>query len=169
LGGLLKAQCYVSLSDSGCGRSSARLCPSISPSGFYLALRSTPWFHLNAIGAPCCCKVSAPTGSAWARRHQHHSGARLLPHRQHHNQGDHPGFPLFGSCWRHATIAEIAAAEKINESCVRRVLRLTLIASDIVDASLSGRQQAVAVLMRPFAVALTEDINRLLTTFGGSP
>src|SRR6478672_4996114 len=35
--------------------------PSISPSGFYLALRSTPWFHLNAIGAPCCCKVSAPT------------------------------------------------------------------------------------------------------------
>jgi hypothetical protein len=49
---------------------------------------------------------------------------------------------------------------------VRRVLRLTLIASDIVDASLSGRQQAVAVLMRPFAVA---DINRLLTTFGGSP
>jgi len=52
---------------------------------------------------------------------------------------------------------------------VRRVLRLTLIASDIVDASLSGRRQAVAVLMRPFAVALTEDINRLLTTFGGSP
>jgi len=89
--------------------------------------------------------VGTTAGSAWARRHQHHSGARLLPHRQHHNQGDHPGFPLFGSCWRHATIAEIAAAEKINESYVRRVLRLTLIASDIVDASLSGRQQAVAV------------------------
>jgi len=52
---------------------------------------------------------------------------------------------------------------------VRRVLRLTLIASDIVDANLSGRQPAVAVLMRPFAVAWTEDINRLLTTFGGSP
>jgi hypothetical protein len=47
------------------------------------------------------------------------------------------------------------------------VLRLTL--PDIVDAILSGRQPALAVLMRPFAVAWTEDINRLLTTFGGSP
>ena len=45
------------------------------------------------------------------------------------------------------------AAEKINESYVRRVLRVTLIASDIVDAILSGRQPAevtLAVLMRPF-------------------
>jgi hypothetical protein len=34
----------------------------------------------------------------------------------------------------HATIAEIAAAEKINESYVGRVLRLTLLAPDIVEA-----------------------------------
>ena len=41
--------------------------------------------------------------------------------------------------WRtaqHATIAEIAAAEKINESYVGRVLRLTLLAPDIVEAIL---------------------------------
>jgi hypothetical protein len=33
----------------------------------------------------------------------------------------------------YATIAKIAAAEKINESYVGRVLRLTLLAPDIVD------------------------------------
>jgi hypothetical protein len=38
------------------------------------------------------------------------------------------------------TIAEIAVAEKINESYVGRVLRLTLLAPDIVEAILIGRQ-----------------------------
>jgi hypothetical protein len=45
--------------------------------------------------------------------------------------------------------------EKINESYIRRVLRLTLLAPDIVEAILEGRQSAeitLAVLMRPFAV-----------------
>src|SRR4029079_18800122 len=40
----------------------------------------------------------------------------------------------------HATIAEIAGAEKINESYVGRVLRLTLLAPDIVELVLAGRQ-----------------------------
>jgi hypothetical protein len=55
----------------------------------------------------------------------------------------------------YATIAEIAAAEKINESYVSRLLRLTLLAPDIVEAILGGRQPAettLAVLMRPFSV-----------------
>jgi DNA invertase Pin-like site-specific DNA recombinase len=39
-----------------------------------------------------------------------------------------------------ATIAEIAAAEKINESYVSRVLRLTLLAPDVIEAILGGRQ-----------------------------
>jgi hypothetical protein len=59
----------------------------------------------------------------------------------------------------HAIIAEIAAAEKINESCVGRVLRLTLLAPDIVEAILDGRQPAkmtLAVLMRPFSVGWKE-------------
>jgi hypothetical protein len=42
----------------------------------------------------------------------------------------------------HTTIAEMAAAEKINESYVGRVLRLTLLAPDIVEAILGGRQPA---------------------------
>jgi hypothetical protein len=41
---------------------------------------------------------------------------------------------------KHATIAEIAEAEKINESYVGRVLRLTLLAPNIVEAILTGRQ-----------------------------
>jgi hypothetical protein len=64
----------------------------------------------------------------------------------------------------HATIAEIAAAEKINESYVGRVLRLTLLAPDIVEAILSGRQPAdmtLAVLMQPFAVGWTEQRNTI--------
>ena len=47
-----------------------------------------------------------------------------------------------------ATIAEIAAAEKINESYVGRVLRLTLLAPDIVEAILGGRQPADLQLRR---------------------
>ena len=42
----------------------------------------------------------------------------------------------------HATIAEIADAEKINESYVGRVLRMTLLAPDIVETILNGRQPA---------------------------
>jgi hypothetical protein len=40
----------------------------------------------------------------------------------------------------HATIAEIANAEKINETYVGRVLRLTLLAPGLVEAILNGRQ-----------------------------
>lgn len=40
----------------------------------------------------------------------------------------------------YATIREIADAEKINESYVGRVLRLTLLVPDIVEAILAGRQ-----------------------------
>jgi predicted transcriptional regulator len=51
----------------------------------------------------------------------------------------------------YATIREIAAAEKINETYVGRVLRLTLLAPDIVEAILGRRQPAevtLAVLIR---------------------
>jgi hypothetical protein len=40
----------------------------------------------------------------------------------------------------HATIAEIAAAEKINETYVDRVLRLTLPTLEIVGMILNGKQ-----------------------------
>jgi hypothetical protein len=59
----------------------------------------------------------------------------------------------------HATIAEIAVAEKIHESYVGRVLRLTLLAPDIVEAIVAGRQpteMTLSVLMGPFPVAWRE-------------
>ena len=42
----------------------------------------------------------------------------------------------------YTTVAEIAAAEKINASYVGRVLRLTLLSPEIVEAILDGRQPA---------------------------
>lgn len=60
---------------------------------------------------------------------------------------------------RFATINELAAAEKINPSYVSRVLRLTLLAPDIVEAILDGRQpegMTLPALMKPFPRQWTE-------------
>jgi len=56
---------------------------------------------------------------------------------------------------RYSTIDELAAAEKINSSYVSRLLRLTLLAPDIVQAILDGTQSASMTLpglMEPFPV-----------------
>jgi len=47
----------------------------------------------------------------------------------------------------YGTVAELAAAEKINESYVGRVLRLTLLAPDLVEAILVGWQPEGVTLM----------------------
>jgi hypothetical protein len=59
----------------------------------------------------------------------------------------------------YSTIREIAESEKINESYVSRVLRLTLLAPDIVEAVLRGRQAPgvqLESLLRPFPVEWRE-------------
>jgi hypothetical protein len=64
----------------------------------------------------------------------------------------------------YATVREIASAERINETYVGRVLRLTLLAPDIVEAVLGGRQPAevtLAGLMRPFPVTWREQSTEL--------
>jgi hypothetical protein len=56
---------------------------------------------------------------------------------------------------RYSTIDELAAAEKINSSYVSRLLRLTLLSPDIVEAILDGRQAegtTLPGLMEPFPV-----------------
>ncbi|MGA7450859.1 MAG: hypothetical protein WBW73_06140 [Rhodoplanes sp.] len=53
----------------------------------------------------------------------------------------------------YATVEEIAAAEKINASFVGRVMRLTRLAPDTVEAILDGRQGpevTLDALLRPF-------------------
>ena len=51
------------------------------------------------------------------------------------------------------SLAEIAKREKINDSYVSRILRLSLLAPDVVEAILDGRQCGrlnTAHLMKPF-------------------
>lgn len=59
----------------------------------------------------------------------------------------------------HATIKEIARDETINESYIARVLRLTLLSPEIIEAILEGRQSgevSLAPLMRSFPVGWAE-------------
>jgi hypothetical protein len=54
-----------------------------------------------------------------------------------------------------STIAELARREKVTKSFMSRVLRLTLLAPDIVEAILDGRQSpemTLARLVEPFPV-----------------
>jgi len=54
---------------------------------------------------------------------------------------------------KYGSVGEMAAAEKIAESYVCRILRLTLLAPDIVEAILDGRQpegMTLPKLVEPF-------------------
>jgi hypothetical protein len=69
----------------------------------------------------------------------------------------------------YATLAEIAAAEKINESYVSRVLRLTLLAPEMVEAIIDGRKPpdiTLTALLRPFPSGWGEQVN---WNFCGAP
>ena len=60
-----------------------------------------------------------------------------------------------------ATIIELAAAEKINPSYVSRVLRLTLLAPEMVEAILDGRQpkgMTLPALLEPFPLEWIQQI-----------
>jgi hypothetical protein len=60
---------------------------------------------------------------------------------------------------RHASINELAKADKIDRAYASRVLRLTLLAPDIVEAILAGRQPeklTVRALLEPFPVEWSE-------------
>ena len=63
-----------------------------------------------------------------------------------------------------ATIEEIAEVENINPSYVSRVLRITLLAPEIVEAVLAGRQpdgMTMARAMRPFPSEWMEQTSEL--------
>ncbi len=59
----------------------------------------------------------------------------------------------------YASISELAKAEKIDRGYLGRILQLTLLAPDIVEAILDGRQPpelGLPRLMKPFPVAWSE-------------
>lgn len=65
----------------------------------------------------------------------------------------------------HATILDLARAEKINPSYVSRVLRLTLLAPEMVETILDGRQLeelTMAQLLEPFPVEWKEKAKTLM-------
>ena len=65
----------------------------------------------------------------------------------------------------YSTIAEISTAERINETYVGRVLRLTLLAPDIVEAILGGWQPArlqLKDLLKRFPVGWQEQRSGML-------
>jgi hypothetical protein len=66
----------------------------------------------------------------------------------------------------HATIVEIADTEKINETYVGRILRLTLLAPDLIEMILAGRQPAgitLVLLMKRIPVEWSQQRSGLLT------
>jgi hypothetical protein len=68
-----------------------------------------------------------------------------------------------------ATIAELAEREGIAPSYMTRVLRLTLLAPDIVEAFLQGRQRpelTIARLLEPFTLHWPEQVGELVTPVG---
>ena len=64
---------------------------------------------------------------------------------------------------RYGSLNELAAAEKINSAYVSRVLRLTLLAPDIVEAILDGRQPEMTLpkLMGAWAVVWDQQLDSL--------
>jgi hypothetical protein len=63
----------------------------------------------------------------------------------------------------YGTLAEMADSERISRSYVSRVLRLTLLAPDIVERILDGRPTAgLAKFLKPFPVEWERQRQRLL-------
>lgn len=66
---------------------------------------------------------------------------------------------------KHGSIADLAKAEKINESYLCRVLRLTLLAPDIVETILNGQQSPLLQindLLAPWPVEWAAQRERII-------
>ena len=68
----------------------------------------------------------------------------------------------------YSSSAELAKAEKVNDSYVSRILRLTLIAPGIIEAILAGRQPSTLQLddlLKPIPVAWGQQYSALFDPF----
>lgn len=80
--------------------------------------------------------VVAPEGAAWAPARPRVDSTLVKALARAHR------WKRLLECGRYASVVELAQAERINESYVCRLLRLTLLAPEIVDLILNGRQPA---------------------------
>jgi hypothetical protein len=66
----------------------------------------------------------------------------------------------------YATVSDIAEAERINRSYVSRVLRLTLLAPDIVERIVDGRNvPGLSGLLTPFPIEWEQQCSVLLCAY----
>jgi hypothetical protein len=74
-------------------------------------------------------------------------------------------------CGEYASSAELAKAEKINDSYLGRILRLTLLAPDIIEAILAGRQSNTLQLddlLKPLPAVWVQQYSALFAAQGRS-
>jgi hypothetical protein len=65
---------------------------------------------------------------------------------------------------KYGTSAELAKAEKVNDSYLSRILRLTLLAPDVIEAILIGRQPTTLQLdelLKPLPAAWSQQRSKL--------
>ncbi|UFW72661.1 MULTISPECIES: hypothetical protein [unclassified Bradyrhizobium] len=65
---------------------------------------------------------------------------------------------------KYASSAELAKAEKVNDSYLSRILRLTLLAPDVIEAILTGRQPTTLQLdelLKPLPAAWSQQRSKL--------
>jgi hypothetical protein len=96
-------------------------------------------------------------GSAWAPRQRRVDNSLIKAIARAHRWKQMMESGAYGS------VTELAATEKINQSYVCRVLRLTLLAPLLVEAIMDGRHPSeltLATLMRPFPAEWREQMER---------
>ena len=76
------------------------------------------------------------------------SSAAPAAGRQRAGQDRSTGLPVAADEGVCATTEELATCERVNPGYMSRVLRLTLLAPDIVEATLNGRQEREVTLGR---------------------
>lgn len=118
----------------------------------------------GSVGAPAAAQWCAmPGGPAHPSYYVHVSGAGEAPARAFKYQ------KLLDE-GRYASVTEMAAAEKIERGYLGSLLRLTLLAPDIVRAILDGRAAALGArprLLQPLPADWTEQCGVLMLEIGG--